>query len=392
MPAKVLFVDDEAGVLNSLRRSLYGRYDLVTAVGGESGLAALERDGPFAVVVSDMRMPEMDGTAFLARVRDRSPDTIRLLLTGHADLNDAIAVVNEGGIFRFLTKPCPTETLVRHLDEALEQYRLVTAERELLDQTLRGSIRVLVEIASVIDPIAYRRALSMKNLVRELADPLGLKRVWELEIAAMLSSIGEVTVPRSVLRKAREQQHLSPVEKEMLDRVPVVGHELLRNIPRLEGIADIIHYHQRGFDGSGSPAEGLSGKRIPFGARLLKILSDMTELERKGINRFRALAFMVSQATRYDSALLAKVRRHLIGAEATAADGHRPDDIRMIAIDRLSDGMILAADIVTEDNHTLLKAGEQINAAVLMRLHNWRKLVGIREPVAVREPNGAAPS
>ena len=136
MSAKVLCVDDEPNILLAFRRQLR-QFDLETAVGPEAGLAVLEAKGPFAIVVSDLRMPVMDGVQFLTRVRAASPNTIRIMLTGQADLTAASMAVNEGCVFRFLLKPCPPEVLSLALQAGLEQFRLVSAERDLLEQELR---------------------------------------------------------------------------------------------------------------------------------------------------------------------------------------------------------------------------------------------------------------
>src|SRR5918911_2964995 len=165
---RVLCVDDEPNVLEGLRRTLGGHYRVRTAVGGAAGLEAIEREGPFAVVVSDLRMPEMDGVAFLSRVRQRSPDTVRVLLTGQADLDAAIAAVNEGHIFRFLSKPCAQPVLFQALAAAEEQYRLITAERVLLEQTLYGSIKALTDILALAVPSAFGRAVRAKAHLSEL--------------------------------------------------------------------------------------------------------------------------------------------------------------------------------------------------------------------------------
>src|SRR4029077_11303089 len=129
-----------------------------TAEGGEAALDKIAAHGPFAVVVSDRQMPRMDGIKFLSLVKERAPDTVRLMLTGNADLDGAIKVVNEGNIFRFLTKPCPLEVLGKAVEDALGQYRLVTAEKELLNKTLSGSIKLLCDILSMIDPQSFGRA------------------------------------------------------------------------------------------------------------------------------------------------------------------------------------------------------------------------------------------
>jgi DNA-binding NtrC family response regulator len=162
---RVLCVDDEPNVLEGLRRQLRRHFSVATANGGILALEVLEREGPFAVVVSDMRMPEMDGAAFLGRVREQAADTVRVLLTGQADLDATIAAVNEANIFRFLTKPCPTESLITALNAAVEQHRLIMAERVLLEQTLHGSVKALTDILGLANPTAFGRAARAKKYV-----------------------------------------------------------------------------------------------------------------------------------------------------------------------------------------------------------------------------------
>jgi DNA-binding NtrC family response regulator len=140
----------------AMERQFRKQFEIRTAVGPVLGLQAIAEAGPFAVVVSDLRMPVMDGVEFLTRVRAISPDSVRVMLTGQADMDAAIAAVNQGNIFQFLTKPCPAATLTRALNSALEQHRLITAERELLEQTLRSSVGVLSEILSLVNPLGFR--------------------------------------------------------------------------------------------------------------------------------------------------------------------------------------------------------------------------------------------
>ncbi|MYL84064.1 response regulator [Desulfovibrio aerotolerans] len=123
MTGKILLVDDEQYVLDALKITLRREFDPYTALGGAEGLELIERDGPFAVVVSDYKMPGMNGVEFLERLRKLAPDCVRVILTGHGDLNAAIAAVNQGEIFRFLTKPCPTSVLCEVLRDGLAKYR-----------------------------------------------------------------------------------------------------------------------------------------------------------------------------------------------------------------------------------------------------------------------------
>src|ERR687883_1975197 len=130
MAEKILCVDDEVNVLSAYQRSLRKDFDIHVANGGREGLETIKKNGPFAVIVSDMRMPEMDGVQFLARAKELAPESIRIMLTGNSDQQTAMEAVNEGHIFRFLTKPCPPEMLAKALTAGLEQYQLVRAERE----------------------------------------------------------------------------------------------------------------------------------------------------------------------------------------------------------------------------------------------------------------------
>ena len=187
--ARILCVDDQPNVLAALERTLRERHDVVTAVGAAAGLTRLERAGPFADVVSGLSMPGMDGVAFLGRVRQRAPETVRVLLTGQADVTGAMAAVNEGQIFRFLLKPCAPDALGKALSAAVEQHRLVTAERVLLEQTLHGCIKALTDLLAIAQPASFGRASRLKRLVERLAVELGVPDRWQVEIAALRSQV-----------------------------------------------------------------------------------------------------------------------------------------------------------------------------------------------------------
>src|ERR1039457_2495393 len=149
---KILLVDDDPNILDGYRRSLSREFLMETAQGGEPALALAAKNGPYAVVVSDMRMPGMDGIQLLSRIKALSPDTIRVMLTGNADTETAINAINEGNIFRFLNKPCNKEGMAKTLTAALVQYRLVTAEKQLLKQFVSGSGRVRTEVPTLLNP------------------------------------------------------------------------------------------------------------------------------------------------------------------------------------------------------------------------------------------------
>ena len=168
MAERILLVDDDNNILEGYRRSLSREFLLETALGGSQALKLATDNGPYAVVVSDMRMPGMDGIQLLSSIKAQSPDTTRVMLTGNADIDTAINAINEGNIFRFLNKPCSKEEMAKALTAALVQYRLVTAEKQLLEQTLSGCIQVLTEVLSLVNPAAFSRAERARRYIHHI--------------------------------------------------------------------------------------------------------------------------------------------------------------------------------------------------------------------------------
>ena len=168
MTEKVLFVDDEPNILMAFRRQLRTKFDIEIANSGREALDLLS-NGLFSVIVSDLRMPVMDGIHFLTQAKAISPDSVRILLTGHADLSTAIDAINQGHIFRFQTKPCTMEVLVDSINAAIKQYRLVTSERELLEKTLSKTVQLMTDMLSLANPIAYGRSIRLRRIVRVIS-------------------------------------------------------------------------------------------------------------------------------------------------------------------------------------------------------------------------------
>lgn len=386
MSEKILFVDDDANLLASLERNLRRQFRLETALGAEAGLKKLAENGPYAVVVSDRQMPGMDGIQFLTLVRERAPDTVRLMLTGNIDLDRAVRVVNEGNIFRFLIKPCPVEVLSSVLEDALKHHRLVIAERQLLNQTLNGSVKLLTDILSVVDPKSFGRGQKLSAMITEIAETVPLPDLWEMQLAAMLSSVGQITLPPELLVKAHHDQPLSKSEEQLLLSVPAITARLLANVPRLEGVARITRYQAKCFDGSGLPADELRGEDLPAGARLLKILNDFLPLEAKGLSHLEILDELAARRGWYDPRLLAALRACF---GLTAA---QPGVMRVtmsLGAGDLAAGMILASDLVTKEGTLILSGGHLLNEMILERVRNFKTLYGIQEPIFVRVPQPA---
>jgi len=388
MAEKILFVDDDANLLASCERNLRRRYTLETAEGGERGLEKIAANGPFAVVVSDMQMPGMNGIQFLSAVKERAPDSVRIMLTGNADVEVATGVVNQGNIFRFLTKPVPPEVLTKALEDALAQHRLVVAEKELLNKTLNGSIKLLTDILSLVDTTSFGRTQSLRDLVAEATAKLGLSNAWEIHLAVMLAPIGYVTVPAEIMVKARAGEELAPIEAQMVARLPDTAAKLLANIPRLEGVAKIVRYQQKCFDGSGFPADEVSGETIPQGSRLLKIFGDMSVLQKTGLSLIEALTQMKSRQGIYDPRLLAALQS--LSSEGPAAAARPETHSVAVTVKDLTPGMVLYSNVLTKDGVLIITAGHEINEMTLEKILNFESISGIREPIFVINPQADA--
>lgn len=368
--ARVLCVDDEPQILESLRDMLRRTFDVRIAGSGPEGLAALQ-DQPqeYAVIISDMRMPLMSGTAFLREARAVAPDATRILLTGYADLDAAIAAINEAQLFRFLTKPCPREDLLAACDAALEQYRLRSAERVLLEQTLKGSVKALTDVLALASPAAFGRSARVRKLVAKMVAKLGREADWQIEVSAALVNIGAVTLPAETAEKLYAGAMLTPGEQQMVARIPGLTRRVLEHIPRLEGVLEILGDYTRPFGaGAGSP-------NLPLGARILRIVLDFDALDAQGADRSIALAAMRGRAGVYDPELLDLFER-LVGGDSSRYT------VREITTAELKAGMILVADVRSNTGGLLIARGHSATEQLVARLMNLRP-GSIREPLLV---------
>ncbi len=378
-PEKILMVDDEVQLLDSFRRELRGKINLDTALGGEEALKAIAESGPYAVVVTDFIMPGMNGIEFLAQVRKVAPDTVRMMLTGYADMENTIQAVNQGNIFRFLTKPCDTITLIRALVDGIRQYRLGRTEKDLLDQTLRGSIKVLSDLLALVKPLALGRASRITHYIKEIALVFEEDWGWEYETAALLSQIGCITLPDGLIRKVSHGRPLSRQDEKIYLQHPQIGADMVSKIPRMDEVARIIAYQEKYFDGSGVPEDEVREEDIPMGARLIKTLLDFDALVTGGASKGKALAKLKEKTGLYDPAIITALDL-VLGVEAKY-------DIIEIGVFGMEEGMILAEDIMTKAlDRRLLSKGQELSDTLIMSILSHSRIEGIREPIKVIIP------
>lgn len=358
---RILLVDDEQAVLDALCRQHRKRYTLIPACGAAAGLKAIAEQGPFAVVVTDYHMPWMNGIQFLAKVVDFAPHTVRIMLTGQADLRTAIDAVNRGHIFRFLTKPCEPEIFQAGLDAALEQYQLQQAERLLLEQTVRGSIEVLAEVLALANPSAFGRAIRVRSYVQHIAATLELPDAWQYETAALLSQIGCVAIPNDIFDRILSDGSLPPEQAAMLEHHPGVARDLIRKIPRLQTVAEIVA-HQ---DAESPPCEQL-GRAVVIGARILSAALDFEELISLGAAPEQALGALRSEGRKYD--------RRVLDALASAGAFTDRAHVQFVPIAQLQVGMTLEDEVRNSKGTLLITRGHEVSEGSLQRLRNYAAL------------------
>jgi response regulator RpfG family c-di-GMP phosphodiesterase len=371
---KVLFIDDERRILDAFERQFRKRFAIETADSPQQGLLLLAGRGPYSVIVSDLRMPGMTGIDVLAEAKRISPDSVRILLTGHADTNAAVSAINDGNIFRFLMKPCVGEVLAKTIEDALEQHRLITSERLLLERTLRGAIEVLTEMLGLLSPAVFSQASRIRDVVRHAAERLLCPETWRFEVAAMLSHIGCITVAPEIVGKVSQGESLTDEEKRRFETHPSVGARLLVKIPRLGEVACMI---ARQLELCTNPDETLTGDDVLAGARLLRAAIDLDHLHVRGSTHAEALATLHDRGG-YNGPVLAA----LADSYRHTASTNRMD----VGVGDLVPGMIADQDVITPAGVLLLARGQHVTEHVVARLECFRSTQGVIEPFRVRMP------
>ena len=358
LPHKIMIVDDNSEILKSFKRRYSKTFNVDTFDEVRLALDQIAKDDSYAAVVSDFRMPVMDGIEFLSRVKAQSPHTVRILLTGYADLKTSLDAVNKSNIFRMLTKPCPSQVMNNALADAVRQYQLLLAEQELLNKTLMGTVQVISEVLSIAKPDAFGRGMRIKKLAVEIAREMKVPELWEIEIAASLSQLGLLAFPDEFVRKVMDGIKLSDPEKKTWADHPRMAANLIRHIPRLEKVSEIVAFQEKPFGKSGVPDQSPGGEDIPLGARILKAAIDFDGLSRKESRRAAALSIMKATNEKYDSFVL-KALEDIIHRESKG-------EIKQLSIKDLTEKMLVVEDIYSKGKkRKLISSGYELTLNII---------------------------
>jgi len=416
----ILLVDDEANILSALKRLFrpYG-YRLLTAGSGAEGLALLEQeDGQIDLIISDMRMPEMDGARFLAQVRQRWPDTIRILLTGYADMESTVAAINEGRIARYISKPWNDGEMLLTVKDVLERRQLEKEKLRLELLTQRQNEELVALNAGLEATVAQRTAELQKahdrikqsfytsiqifsnlielraghmaghsarvaDMARKLAIKMNLneKECQDIFLAALLHDIGKIGLPDDLLDKPPTQ--MTGDEFALWRRHPIKGEQALMSLEALQDVAAIIRGHHEHFDGSGYP-DCLSGMTIPLGARILALVNEYDGLVQGGLTSKRlsdtdARQFIFrAKGKRYDPSVV----------DAFLGQETKPEELgiddRELTTYELLPGMVLSRDLISRDSVVLLTTNYVLTERLIQQLKDFERTEGHRLTLFVK--------
>lgn len=404
----ILCVDDEPNILSSMKRLFRATgHRLLTAEGGIEALAQLETQA-VDLVISDMRMPGMNGAELLQQVRQRWPATTRLLLTGYADISSTIAAINEGRIHRYITKPWNDDELLMTVREAFERQALrdekehlealTTSQNEMLRElnaTLEqkvqertselttahdrlhknylNSIKAFSHLIELRGGLLAGHARRVADLARRTAKVLNLQeaQAHELFIAALMHDIGHIGLSDHVLETPVSK--LAAEDLARYRRHAELGEQALMGMDDMPAVAALIRHHHERYDGRGFP-DGLAGDQIPLGARILALADAYDDLLSGHVitgNLSPAEAqALISRArgTQFDP-LVADAFLTLV-SQPVAPAPPRPHELHT---DALQPGMVLAMDFQSAEGVLLLAADHVLTEPLIARIRQFER-------------------
>jgi response regulator RpfG family c-di-GMP phosphodiesterase len=324
-------------------------------------------------------MPEMDGVEFLSQVKIINPLIIRIMLTGRADINVAIQAVNEGNIFRFLTKPTTPQILEKIIRDGLDQYRLVTSEKQLLSLTLNGSLDILNEVLSLTNPVAFGSSSRIKKIVQHILKFNEQENAWQFELAATLCLIGFIAIPQPIQDKIYSKVALTQSEKDLVNNAPRVARDLLKKIPRFEPIAEMILNQNKPYHQYKEPAVLGHDNPVELGSQILKLAIDVDGFITMGLSSDEIKQKIINDVDHlYNPNLSVTLLDYFANYDHY--------DTVMLSVTDLREGMVLDQNVFSSNGALLLVKGQEISEAVLPRIMNFQNYVGIIQPIKILIP------
>jgi len=359
MNNKILCVDDEESILKGIQLNVRNKFELHFASDGQEGLELFQKEGGFAVVLSDMRMPRMNGAEMLSNIKKIDEEVVTILLTGHTDFESAMSAVNDGNVFRMLSKPCPPELLRKVLQDATAQHDLITSKRILLDKTLRGAVDALAQSLATTQPLFFGRAQRVRRLANGLAEEINLKDSWRVGVAAVFSQLAYLSIPQHLCESVYHRKNLNSEAKSMVRELPDETLKIVDLIPGLEDIREIL---QRTDIQPKFELEDGSGVRTA--ASILRVGLDYDYYQEVGHQDSLIIKTLESREEIYDPQVVAALASFL----DTDADSY---SIEEIDTRKLEEGMRLNQDLLLDDSMLIASSGADIDRSLLKIIRNY---------------------
>jgi response regulator RpfG family c-di-GMP phosphodiesterase len=353
-----MFVDDDVALLKSLERNLCFDYDLCIAESGPQALELMAERGPFSVVLTDMRMPIMDGVHFIEQARKVSPDTVYLMLTGNQDVDTAIKAVNHGQVFRFLTKPCETADIKMAVAAAQRQFELVNAEKELLQKTFVGAVNLMTDVVETLHPDTMQQSQRVDAIMRHCENALECPGNWEYRLAARLSLVGLALLPCDEQLKFQQLAPTDPESHRLLEKMASTSARLIARIPRLERVGEILR-RQTAVDGSAFH-EPYDEHSPDLGASLLRVAVHWSTMINNGLSPETAVVELQQVVHK----LPQQIQLALMDLDTPDGD-QQPVEL---ALRDLAEGMVLYDNVLSEDGALLLRSGRRLTLPIIEKL------------------------
>ena len=374
---KLLCVDDEPLILDGLALHLRREFETTMCSDPEEALGLIRKsqESPYALILSDMRMPIMDGATFLERARHLSPNSVRLLLTGYADLNSTVQAVNEGRIFRYISKPCPPDQLRSILNDSYLEYRKREVQSEILKKTLRSSVQVLTSLLGNVNPAAFGCASRAQRLVKQMLNER-LPNCWQFELAALLSQIGCVNLPLETLNRFTAGESLNDESQQSLKDHPAIAANLLRQIPHLEDVANMVALQQHSVDPETIGQDLEDQNRVLLGGQLLRVAIDYDHNLTRGLSHTEVIEKLSQKPLDYAPALVQMLETGVDTSDIVSLP-------RYVSAAELANGMTIDEDLCTPEGVVLISQGTIATYSIQQRLQRFAKNGTLSEPFRV---------
>jgi len=418
----LLFVDDEENILNSLKR-LFRRegYNILTAKNATEALKLLE-DNPVSLILSDQRMPGMSGVEFLKQVKEKYPDIIRMILTGYADINAAVEAINQGEVYRFITKPWNEEDLKATIHSALKHYELIVENRRLqqmimrqnqelkklneeleqkvqertrelaqlnrqLERNFMDSIKVFAGLLEMRDSFVGSHSKRVATAAEFIAEKFNLpaEEKRNIKIAAILHDIGKIGIPDEVLKKPKLK--LTRQELALIEQHPILGQASIQIIQGLQEVGRIIRHHHETYNGDGYP-DKLKGEEIPLGSRIIAVPNEYDVLVYRRDLSFQFKESEVIQFLERNKGVLFDPLVVECFLEFLKVEKTQAENLQEIKVDisQLREDMTLARDLYTRRGVLLIPKGEVLKESYIEKIRNYHKIDPIVDGVYVYLP------